>query len=1050
MTNLSALQDAQSLLSKTPKPVQWAIFGGDITHMKHAGMQQVANALRETGQTCTELACRAQSAYAAVAASTSNTAIAGPVLQFVAALTGLADVFLSLADQTEITSADDQKNFIESAFFAFYTLCELTFFTSSGTAPLAVARLAARHEQYVAIRHAFLAKIIAVGTSATTKRAVLFAAGFGLGSAGLDWAIQEAQINDLPGFAHRDELDTQSITLMGVQGAAAVLAGTAGASLLGARATKLLGRAALPTVAAASGLAGAVGGALATAAVTGQFDFTLSSVVGGITQGIAGGLVAQHTTNQPPPHHTELTIPHDQPAAAGPSRDHVDGDALPTESHRSTDTTADIARHGMNNDGPEPSSVEASPRSDDDPGTGHHQPEYLDPPERPHFASDETGTVAEAVWERDRKISASISRINTLHDTVAPLIDATGDAMTSMRAAVRESFETFLNEKINDYLTTEQGKHDQMVGTLRRLVDRAHLSESDVHALNEIIPLERPRLAFLLSSARERFALELHAAGRARLHELDAEFSPWEPGDRRLGKLTFDVIDSVEKMKRPFFEGDHRGRSINELIADVQELRDGIPTALEQLAERWRGHTDFGIQPLLAEMVRGVRTMESTSTAAEAAVKPLKIADRVESSLRLTERTVAAAFAESAGRGAVYGGHAPQRIAALEQAAGQLRTTLKLQAPPADLTSSVIDAIAESHRRATAEGERELAPPLGAENGHPRIQRSYLKDDYIKMWENKIGRKLSSRELIVLDTGCYGVTTLRFDTVLRFDLQHRDPPTNLAFGDLVTYGVIAEAEQILAPGELANGVVNDINRVYQAAQHELMEARTAAGATDNSPTVVAARQKVDNLEQTLNHARAEAKKIWKEISEEYRKEFEQVRETAKREGGHRTFELVSRYVAKFEAILATKPADIHEFMQLVKADDELALLQDVDRYLPDGNPAEWETIIFSKHIWSGQGEYEPNPDRFAPDATTGQIDMSGDKFKGKHGYIKFDYAWYDPVSKNWWHANHAERPEAHLRERDPMLVLQSSHDKFFTSYLEFDTAPICIGFARRK
>lgn len=81
---------------------------------------------------------------------------------------------------------------------------------------------------------------------------------------------------------------------MGVQGAAAVLAGTAGATLFAPKAANLLGRAALPAVAAAAGITGTIGGALATAAITGHFDLTPGALVAGITQGIAGGLTGGH------------------------------------------------------------------------------------------------------------------------------------------------------------------------------------------------------------------------------------------------------------------------------------------------------------------------------------------------------------------------------------------------------------------------------------------------------------------------------------------------------------------------------------------------------------------------------------------------------------------------------------------------------------------------------------------------------------------------------------------------------------------------------------
>lgn len=299
------MQQAQDALARTPQPIQWAIFGGDITHMNHAGMEQICTALNDTADTCAELSDRTHTAHAALTDSTNNTDIAAPALELGTVLGALAEVFRSLAHQFEIMNADDQKNFVESVVFAAYATAELILYATGGAQPIAIARLAAKHQQYAFMRNKFIAKIVAVGTSEATKRVALLTAVFGLGSAGLDWGIQQAQIHDADilglQFAHRDELDTRSIEVMGIQGAAAVVAGHVGATLLAPHASRFLGRAAFPVTAAAAGVTGAVGGAVAVGAVTGQFDFTLSSIVSGVTQGVAGGLTARHTTGPPPP-----------------------------------------------------------------------------------------------------------------------------------------------------------------------------------------------------------------------------------------------------------------------------------------------------------------------------------------------------------------------------------------------------------------------------------------------------------------------------------------------------------------------------------------------------------------------------------------------------------------------------------------------------------------------------------------------------------------------------------------------------------------------------
>ncbi|MEV2226817.1 hypothetical protein AB0E01_44340 [Nocardia vinacea] len=195
------------------------------------------------------------------------------------------------------------------------------------------------------------------------------------------------------------------------------------------------------------------------------------------------------------------------------------------------------------------------------------------------------------------------------------------------------------------------------------------------------------------------------------------------------------------------------------------------------------------------------------------------------------------------------------------------------------------------------------------------------------------------------------------------------------------------------------------------------------------------------------------------------------RHEARIAGDTRTFEKVSNYAQKFRDILATKPVNIEEFMRQVKAEPELAQLRGVDDHLPSDNPSEWTPVIYSKHFWSGQemvrdsngnlvfkeGKFEtratntPDSSRFEPNPTTGQVSMSGDHNEAKPGYVNFDYGLYDEQTGNWWHANHADPrvyPAAGHPLHDPMKVYQSTPEKFFSSYSDFDSSVIGIGFVK--
>lgn len=76
--------------------------------------------------------------------------------------------------------------------------------------------------------------------------------------------------------------------------------------------------------------------------------------------------------------------------------------------------------------------------------------------------------------------------------------------------------------------------------------------------------------------------------------------------------------------------------------------------------------------------------------------------------------------------------------------------------------------------------------------------------------------------------------------------------------------------------------------------------------------------------------------------------------------------------------------------------------------------------------------------------------MSGDHNWGKPGYANFDYGIYDEQTGSWWHANHADYRVYSVGgdPLDPMKVYQSTPERFFSSYSDFDSAVICIGFVK--
>jgi hypothetical protein len=99
-------------------------------------------------------------------------------------------------------------------------------------------------------------------------------------------------------------------------------------------------------------------------------------------------------------------------------------------------------------------------------------------------------------------------------------------------------------------------------------------------------------------------------------------------------------------------------------------------------------------------------------------------------------------------------------------------------------------------------------------------------------------------------------------------------------------------------------------------------------------------------------------------------------------------------------------------------------------------------------FWSNQDPDDrkrknPDPNAFKPDPKTGEVDMSGYKYREQPGFVNFDYAFWDEASNSFWHANHMDYGDP----SDPMIVLQSTKEKFAQGYRDFDRVVYCIARA---
>jgi hypothetical protein len=116
-------------------------------------------------------------------------------------------------------------------------------------------------------------------------------------------------------------------------------------------------------------------------------------------------------------------------------------------------------------------------------------------------------------------------------------------------------------------------------------------------------------------------------------------------------------------------------------------------------------------------------------------------------------------------------------------------------------------------------------------------------------------------------------------------------------------------------------------------------------------------------------------------------------------------------------------------------------------------------VLFAKLFLSNQAEdpearTKPNEDAYKPDPKTGKVDMEGYKYLPRvkedmsGTYVNFDYGFWDESSQSFWHANHMRYKDPERNARDPMIVLQSTREKFAKGYIDFDRIVYGVAIAQ--
>lgn len=294
-------ETVQELQAAIPYAIQLVVFGGDLPTMIFAGMEEIERAWRSCGdelEACLQQVAMLGRALPTVLNGAAGAGIAATIDQAEDELTKHRAFCQGMADHCRLTIADTEKNLWEMVIFGLVVTYQLVFLiTSGGIATLpGVALLSQARKKFLQMLENFIAHVGLTGAKATAARIGLLGTTFGLGSASLDYGIQQAQIWN----GKRDEIDGKSVAAVGLQGLGAVPGGHLGVAVV-AKAAPLLGRATMPIGAAVGGIFGVLGGAAAAYPIIGEFHLTGEALLSGFAQGAAGGLGAAHPQGPPPP-----------------------------------------------------------------------------------------------------------------------------------------------------------------------------------------------------------------------------------------------------------------------------------------------------------------------------------------------------------------------------------------------------------------------------------------------------------------------------------------------------------------------------------------------------------------------------------------------------------------------------------------------------------------------------------------------------------------------------------------------------------------------------
>lgn len=331
-------------------------------------------------------------------------------------------------------------------------------------------------------------------------------------------------------------------------------------------------------------------------------------------------------------------------------------------------------------------------------------------------------------------------------------------------------------------------------------------------------------------------------------------------------------------------------------------------------------------------------------------------------------------------------------------------------------------------RRNDDTGEWEERPMEGevtqrdyTNGGNKTVQRRYTFGQYQAMWEKERGREMTTTELATLKRGCIGITVLNLGGA-------GNPPLDEAYNTF----------------DQGHARMKEIEEAVN--EHPEMTSADAKAAGFNL-----------NFNGRLGDYKAVmfAKLFWSNQQKKPNQEDFNA-------GAHEWNE-----DHKWEKAALVLPNGM-TIEQMMKEQGREAVLEYVEN---DIGHAAFKKLTQANHDENVQDYYlawarameKKDPSAFPVDEATGKVDMTGymyqsrpkikknkegqDEYSG--GYVNFDYGFWDDSTSCFWHANHMQYPEGtDQHEKQPMIVLQSTRDKFIKGYYDFDRVIFCAGLTK--